>query len=737
MDISNIVDGLNSAQRDAVTSDHQHQLILAGAGSGKTRVLIHRMAWIIDVLQHSPASILMVTFTNKAARELRHRVESMLNIQPRGMWIGTFHGLSHRLLQMHHQQAGLPNNFQVLDSDDQLRVVKRVIRDMNLDEKRWVPKAAQWFINSQKEEGIRPTFVEVNDFYTQTHQQIYDAYQLYCDRTGVVDFAEILLRSHELLRNNEDILSHYQQRFKHILVDEFQDTNSIQYAWLRLLASNPKIGNSLIVVGDDDQSIYGWRGAKIENILNVQKDFEGTQVIKLEQNYRSTNTILQAANAIISKNMQRLGKDLWTDLGDGDLIDVYDASDEYDEASFIANYLKQWYQTLDQDVDSDSQPKTLRDIAILYRSNAQSRVLEEAMINHQIPYQIYGGQRFYERLEIKNVVAYLRLVVNKNDDNALERVINVPPRGIGVKTMEKCREQAQVAGHSLWQTLQVIIQQQSMSARIVDALESFVAMILSLSAAKDQLTLAELVESVIAQSGLKQFHAAEGGERGVARVENLDELINACENYSKQIRQTEDLELPLLDQFLIEASLDAGEQQSDDNQDAIQMMTLHSAKGLEFPLVIIAGMENNLFPHIMAEQEGNHEEERRLCYVGITRAKHKLLLSYAQSRRLHGQERYNGASPFIRDLPNELVRHVRMGFGVTVNRATQAISQPIGNPEANDDLLPIGQVVSHPVFGVGMIINYEGRGEHLRVEVNFENEGNKWFIYPVARLEPR
>ncbi len=719
MDVSNIINSLNQAQREAVTSQGQHQLILAGAGSGKTRVLIHRMAWIIDVLQQSPASILMVTFTNKAAKELRHRVEAMLNIQPRGMWIGTFHGLGHRLLQMHHQEVNLPASFQVLDSDDQLRIVKRVIREMNLDEKRWVPKSAQWFINSQKEEGIRADNVSVNDYFTQTHQQIYETYQHYCDRIGVVDFAEILLRTHELFLNNPSVLEHYQQRFKHIMVDEFQDTNTIQYAWLRLLS----VDNSVVVVGDDDQSIYGWRGAKIENILNFQQDFTDTQITRLEQNYRSTNVILQAANAIIEKNHQRLGKNLWTDLGEGELIDIYDASDEYDEAAFIANYLQQWYRTIDE----SSGEKQLKDIAILYRSNAQSRILEEVMIRNKIPYQIYGGQRFYERLEIKNVVAYLRLLVNENDDNALERVINVPPRGIGARSMEKIRDHARAMNQSLWQAVSSMVQRNMFSAKSHNALEDFMLLIQSLTGASKQLALHEVVEEVIARTDLKQFHASEGGERGAARVENIEELVNACHNF-----HSSDDNVSVLVQFLAEASLDAGDQQADSNQDAVQMMTLHSAKGLEFPLVILAGVENNLFPHMMAEQEGNHEEERRLCYVGITRAMRKLLMSYAQSRRLHGQERYNGASIFIREIPSHLLCRVRLGSSDTANsNASQAADKVV----SQDELLPIGQQVQHPVFGVGMIINYEGSGEHLRVEVNFDNEGSKWLIYAYARLQ--
>ena len=727
MDITPIIHGLNEAQRNAVTSESSHQLVLAGAGSGKTRVLIHRMAWIIDVLQSSPGSILMVTFTNKAAKELQHRVESMLTMKPNGLWVGTFHSIGHRLLRLHWQEAGLPQNFQIIDSDDQLRLVKKVIRELNLDDKRWVPKGAQWFINGQKEAGIRPDFVEVSDYFSQTHRDIYAVYQQHCERSGLVDFAEILLRSHELWLNQPEVLLHYRQRFQHILVDEFQDTNSLQYAWIRVLAGEQ---SSVMVVGDDDQSIYGWRGAKIENIFNFQEDFVNTEVTRLEQNYRSTETILSAANAVISKNQQRLGKDLWTDLGKGEVIDLYNGSNEYDESDFIVNYLQRWKET----ITDENQPRKFEDIAILYRSNAQSRVLEEALIRSNIAYRIYGGQRFYERLEIRNALAYLRLIETPEDDSAIERILNVPPRSIGLRTVEKLREVARDHNFTLWQAINKAVDNNLFSGKTLQALLSFQQLVNSLQSAQQDLLLHELLEQMLEQTGLLNYHAQEKGERGEARVENLKELISAC-----QVFKTDTQDGTVLAAFLAEASLDAGDRQAADYQDAVQMMTLHSAKGLEFPLVVITGMENNLFPHALSEQEGNLEEERRLCYVGITRAKENLLLTHAMTRRLHGKEVYNPPSMFLRDIPPQLIRPVRLGQqnGLANSRAFNydSVKSVEASTSSHDDRLALGQLVSHPVFGMGTIMNYEGRGAHLRVEVNFVDEGSKWLIYSYARLE--
>ena len=603
MDVSDILSPLNDAQRDAVAADSQNMLVLAGAGSGKTRVLVHRIAWLIRAEGYSPFSILSVTFTNKAAREMRGRIEDMLAIPTHGMWVGTFHGLAHRLLKSHWQEAGLPQNFQILDSDDQLRLVKRVCRDLELDEGRWPPKQAQWFINGQKDEGLRAAHVEApaGDLFAQTMLQVYRAYEAACERGGMVDFAELLLRAHELWLRNPDLLQHYRGRFRQILVDEFQDTNTIQYAWLRVLAG---ADIPVVAVGDDDQSIYGWRGAKIENIQRFTDDFEGTRTVRLEQNYRSTQTILQAANGVISHNFGRLGKELWTAGDAGDQITLYAGFNEQDEARFIVDQIQDWVN--DGNLRASS--------AILYRSNAQSRVMEEALIRAGMPYRIYGGQRFYERMEIRNALAYMRLLVNRSDDAAIERVINTPPRGIGSKTLDTLREVARERNVSLWQALAIATDEKLLASRALSALDGFRVLLDELDSGTDELTLEELVEHVIQESGLLAYHEKEKGERGQARVENLEELVSAAKQFTP-----EGEELSPLQQFLDNAALDAGDTQAEAHEDSVQLMTLHSAKGLEFPLVFLAGMEENLFPHRMSlEEPGRLEEERRLCYVGIT-----------------------------------------------------------------------------------------------------------------------
>jgi DNA helicase-2/ATP-dependent DNA helicase PcrA len=714
MDVTHILEPLNDAQRDAVAADSGNMLVLAGAGSGKTRVLVHRIAWLIEAEGLSPWSILAVTFTNKAAREMRSRIEDMLHIPTRGMWVGTFHGLAHRLLKAHWQEAGLPQNFQILDSDDQLRVVKRVIRDLELDEGRWPPRQAQWYINGQKDEGRRAAHIEVehHDIYAQTMLRIYQGYEVACERGGLVDFAELLLRAHELWLGSPDLLAHYQQRFRHLLVDEFQDTNTIQYAWLRVLA-----GDSIpvVAVGDDDQSIYGWRGAKIENIQRFANDFSNTQTVRLEQNYRSTGTILRAANAVISHNAGRLGKELWTAGEDGEAITLYAGFNEQDEARFIVEQVEAWIA--EGCVRSDS--------AILYRSNAQSRVLEEALLREAIPYRIYGGQRFYERLEIKNALAYLRLLVSRADDAALERVINTPPRGIGGKTVDAVRSVARERDISLWRAIVAVREEKLLPARAISALEGFCALIDELDSGTDELTLAELTDHVIIESGLIEYHRKEKGERGQARVENLEELVTAARQFEPQ-----DEELSPLQEFLDNAALDAGETQADEHEDSVQLMTLHSAKGLEFPLVFLAGMEENLFPHRMSlEEAGRLEEERRLCYVGITRAMRRLVISYAETRRLHGNESFNAPSRFLREIPPELMEEVRLHT---------TISRPAGlsmGHEVADTGLSLGQRVHHQVFGEGVVLNFEGRGSNARVEVNFDDEGSKWLVVQYANLQ--
>ncbi|AQA17380.1 DNA helicase II [Halioglobus japonicus] len=715
MDVSDILSPLNEAQREAVAADSGNLLVLAGAGSGKTRVLVHRIAWLIRAEGLSPWSILAVTFTNKAAREMRSRIEEMLQVPSHGMWVGTFHGLAHRLLKAHWKEAGLPQNFQILDSDDQLRLVKRVCRELELDEGRWPPKQAMWYINSQKDEGLRSRHIDVphSDLFGQTMLQVYRAYEEACERGGMVDFAELLLRAHELWLKAPEVLAHYQGRFKQILVDEFQDTNTIQYAWLRVLAGKHI---PVIAVGDDDQSIYGWRGAKIENIQRFADDFEGTRTVRLEQNYRSTQTILQAANGVIGFNFGRLGKELWTAGESGDPITLYAGFNEHDEARFIVEQAQDW-------IDGGQNRSS---VAVLYRSNAQSRVLEEGLIRAGLPYRIYGGQRFYERLEIRNALAYLRLIQSRGDDAAIERVINTPPRGIGSKTLEVVREVARSRTVSLWQAIAAAIEEKLLPARALGALEGFAVLINELDTGTDELSLEELVEHVIHASGLIEFHQKEKGEKGQARIENLEELVSAA----KQFVAEEGDDASPLQQFLDNAALDAGDAQADEHEDSVQLMTLHSAKGLEFPLVFLAGMEENLFPHRMsAEEPGRMEEERRLCYVGITRAMEKLVLTYAESRRLHGSETFNAPSRFVREIPAELLQEVRLN--TTVARPVSTLSQA----EVPDTGLSLGQRVYHQIFGEGTVLNFEGRGNTARVEVNFDTEGSKWLVLQYANLQ--
>ncbi|MCB1687376.1 MAG: DNA helicase II [Halioglobus sp.] len=714
MDVSEILSPLNEAQRDAVAAENQNMLVLAGAGSGKTRVLVHRIAWLIKAEDFSPWSILAVTFTNKAAREMRSRIEEMLHIPSHGMWVGTFHGLAHRLLKAHWKEAGLPQNFQILDSDDQLRLVKRVCRELELDESRWPPKQAMWFINAQKDEGLRSAHVDApaGDLFTQTMLQVYRAYEAACERSGMVDFAELLLRAHELWLKSPQVLQHYQGRFRQILVDEFQDTNTVQYAWLRVLAGATI---PVVAVGDDDQSIYGWRGAKIENIQRFTEDFKATRTIRLEQNYRSTQTILQAANGIIAHNFGRLGKELWTAGEAGDPISLYAGYNEHDEARYIVEQAEQWL--LDGNARSS--------VAILYRSNAQSRVLEEALIRSGIPYRIYGGQRFYERLEIRNALAYLRLLLNRGDDAAVERVINTPPRGIGGKTLDTVRECARSRGVTLWSAIAAVLEERLLPARALSALQAFVELIDSLDCGEDEQPLEALVDMAIRDSGLLDYHRNEKGEKGQARVENLEELVSAAKQFAP-----EESELSAHQQFLDRAALDAGDAQADEHEDSVQLMTLHSAKGLEFPLVFLAGMEENLFPHRMSlEEPGRLEEERRLCYVGITRAMEKLVITYAECRRLHGSESYNTPSRFVREIPAELLQEVRLHGTVTqpVSSLTQA--------QVPDTGLSLGQRVYHQVFGEGVVLNFEGRGASARVEVNFDTEGGKWLVLQYANLQ--
>ena len=716
MDVTSILAKLNSAQEEAVTSDKKHLLVLAGAGSGKTRVLVHRIAWKIQVVNASPYSILAVTFTNKASKEMRERIDELMGMSLRGMWVGTFHGLAHRLLKAHWRDAKLPENFQILDSDDQLRLVKRVMRSMDLDEQRWPPKQAQWWINGQKDEGLRSTHIqEGGDPFLATMLRIYRGYEETCERLGVIDFAELLLRALELWKNNPEVLNHYQQRFQHILVDEFQDTNAVQYAWLRILAGKV---SAVTAVGDDDQSIYGWRGAKVENILSYERDFPGTHIVKLEQNYRSTANILLAANAIIDKNPERLGKVLWTDAGEGETIALYAAFNEHDESRYIADRIQSWV--------NDGNRR--EDAAILYRSNAQSRVLEAALLQADIPYRIYGGQRFFERLEVKNALAYLRLMLNCHDDVAFERVINTPTRGIGDRTLELIRQLAREQETSMWGASVIIVKESRLAARATNAVAMFIELINEMSGQHDEVTLAEQAENAIQHSGLIEMHRREKGERGQARVENLEELVSACRNFDP-----EDHDLAVLPQFLDQVALDSGDRQADEDQDAVQLMTLHSAKGLEFPLVFIAGMEENLFPHKMSiDEPGRLEEERRLAYVGITRAMQKLYLTFAESRSIYGSESFNSVSRFVRDIPQEVIEEVRLQNNIA--RPTTYAAGAIQSDPGADTGFNLGQQVIHNVYGEGAILNFEGNGPRARVHIRFETVGTKILILASANL---
>ena len=723
MDVSRLLDDLNDAQRQAVTSDSQHLLVLAGAGSGKTKALVHRIAWLLQINHFSPSSILAVTFTNKAAKELRYRISDLLQVSPHGMWVGTFHGIAHRLLKAHWQDAGLPENFQIIDSEDQLRLVKRLLKEHDLDESRWSPKSIQWYINGCKDEGKRAKHIDPgSDPFEKTQLAIYAAYEQACERAGQVDFGELLLRSHELWLNNPGLLAHYQTRFKHILVDEFQDTNTIQYAWMRVLAGD-QVG--VTVVGDDDQSIYGWRGAKIANIQQFTNDFVGSEMIKLEQNYRSTSTILDAANAVIANNSGRLGKNLWTEGLSGEPILLYAGFNEQDEARFIVERLQEHHGKA---TDYSAQ-------AILYRSNAQSRVLEEELIRANVPYRIYGGQRFYDRLEIKNAIAYIRLAYMRDDDMAFERIINTPTRGIGAKTVETIRNHARSQNISMWRAMEQLIDNQVFTKRAATALHNFTELIDSLAQACLEKDLAALMEYVLEATDLIAFHGKEAGEKGRARVENLQELVNAARQFNPE------QESLALREFLDTAALDAGEQQADAHTDAVQLMTLHSAKGLEFPVVYMAGLEENLFPNRMSFEDPDQlQEERRLCYVGITRAREQLYICYAESRRWYGQEQFNAVSRFVREIPTACIQEVRLNASVS-----RPLSSKIGQSAASANLFGdsslggsdfnLGQRVSHQVFGEGVVLMMEGTGPNSRIQVNFDGEGSKWLVTSFAKLE--
>jgi DNA helicase II / ATP-dependent DNA helicase PcrA len=726
VDVSHIFDGLNDAQRDAVALEPGPALIIAGAGSGKTRVLTSRIAWLVEGLSISPLSILAVTFTNKAAREMQHRIEEMLGVPVGGMWMGTFHGLAHRLLRHHYDEAGLPKDFQIIDNDDQLRLIKRALKELALDEAYWPAKQIQWFINAHKEEGRRAAQVSQSpDLQQQTLLGVYQQYEKLCRRFGLVDFSELLLRAFELVRNNEVLRQRYQQRFEHILVDEFQDTNSIQYEWLRLLAAQHK---NLFVVGDDDQSIYGWRGAKVENILQFEKDFPNTRTVRLEQNYRSTGNILAAANAIIKRNSGRLGKKLWTDDGDGDPVNLYNAYNETDEARFVIDRIRDWVNKGGERAQT----------AILYRSNAQSRVFEEILLDAAMPYRVYGGLRFFERAEIKDALAYLRLANSRVNDVAFERIVNTPTRGIGNTTLDKVREHAQAQQISLWEATGQVLAQKSFAARAHSALDAFVELIEELSLQITDQNLPTQIGIMLDVSTLLEHHKKDRGERAQARAENLEELVSAARNFS-----VEDEELGPLDSFLAHAALEAGEGQAEEWEDCVQLMSLHSAKGLEFDMVFLTGLEEGLFPHQRSiDEPGRLEEERRLCYVGMTRAMKHLYLSHAEVRRLYGRENHTRPSRFLDEIPEEMLNVIRAARpsprSNSYSNSSSNYSQKKSNaPAALADTLPgfgVGKSVAHPKFGEGVIMNIEGQGDYARVQVNFSSAGAKWLVAAYANL---
>ena len=718
MDVSDLLNSLNDNQREAVAAPRSNLLVLAGAGSGKTRVLVHRIAWLLTVENCSPYSIMAVTFTNKAAAEMRHRIEQVLGTSQGGMWIGTFHGLAHRLLRAHPLDAGLPQDFQILDSEDQLRLLKRLIKAMNLDDKQWPARQAMWYINGKKDEGLRPKHIDsYGNPVEQTWLKVYQAYQEACDRAGLVDFAELLLRAHELWLNKPHILNHYRERFTNLLVDEFQDTNNIQYAWIRMLAGD---SGKVMIVGDDDQSIYGWRGAQVENIQRFLTDFNGARTIRLEQNYRSTSNILKAANTLIANNQGRLGKQLWTEDGEGEPISLYCAFNELDEARFVVGRIKHWHE----------QGGALADCAILYRSNAQSRVLEEALLQSSLPYRIYGGMRFFERQEIKDALAYLRLISNRNDDAAFERVVNTPTRGIGDRTLEVVRQAARDRQLTLWQSARELLSEKALAGRAASALLRFIELVDSLSRETSELSLHVQTDRVVKDSGLWMMYEQEKGEKGQTRIENLEELVTATRQFSYQ---DEDQDLMPLQAFLSHAALEAGEGQADKWQDAVQLMTMHAAKGLEFSQVFIVGMEEGMFPSQMSLDEGGRlEEERRLAYVGVTRAMQKLTLTYAESRRLYGKEVYHRPSRFIGEIPEDCVEEVRLRASVSRPVSHQRMGAPV---TANDSGYSLGQRVRHAKFGEGTIVNLEGSGEHCRLQVAFQGQGIKWLVAAYARLE--
>jgi DNA helicase-2/ATP-dependent DNA helicase PcrA len=714
-----LLDPLNIAQQKAVAAPFGNLLVLAGAGSGKTRVLVHRIAWLISQQAAPASSILAVTFTNKAAAEMRGRLEQMLGRDAQGMWVGTFHGLSHKILRLHWQEAGLPEAFQVIDGEDQLQLIRRLFKTLGVNEDRHEPKKIQGFINRKKDEGIRANqLLSAESGFEQVNHDVYLHYERLCNESGLVDFAELLLRAYEVLKTNAELLAYYQARFLHVLVDEFQDTNGIQYLWLSLLAGQSK---SVTVVGDDDQSIYGWRGAKVENIRRFEKEFSGTQLIRLEQNYRSTSTILAAANALISYNGGRFGKTLWTEGEKGDPIILYAGFNEEDEALFVVREIREWI----------AEGGKSSEVGVLYRSNAQSRVLEEAFVRAGIPYTIYGGLRFFERAEIKDALAYLRLVVNCKDNTSFDRVVNVPPRGIGEQTLKKIEAIAEEYHCSLWDAAKKSLEMGLITSRAGSGLSTFIALVEKLMANVAGGALTSLIEAVIRESGLLAFYKEQKGEKAQNRIENLEELINAATDFEAEYPNDGE-NSPLL-AFLSYTALEAGDRKNGHLEDTVQLMTLHSAKGLEFPLVFICGLEEGLFPHHFSRENPEAlEEERRLCYVGVTRARKKLFLTHAEKRRVFGRDEERRPSRFIKEIPENLLKETNRRVSI---RHHAVVDYSVGDDEVDIYGFCMGQRVRHPKFGQGTVVDHEGKNDRARVHVRFDAYGSKWLALAYANLE--
>ncbi len=715
-----MADELNEKQQQSVAlKEDVNALILAGAGSGKTRVLTYRIHYLVSTKNHHVDDILAVTFTNKAANEMKERLSELLRRPIGRMWVGTFHSLSHRLLRTHPVEANLSPTFQILDAQDQFRIVKRLMKENGVDETKFPIKQVQWFINQQKDEGILPHQINAeHNYFVKQSAKIFDLYEKHCQVNDLVDFAGLLVKSYDLLKNNQSLLDHYQKKFRHILVDEFQDTNRIQYQWIKLLHDQH---NHIFCVGDDDQSIYGWRGARIENIQKIENDFKPIKVIKLEQNYRSTGTILSASNALIANNPNRLEKSLWTKSEDGELINVFNARTETEEAQYVVSEVENQF----------NQGRNLSECAILYRSNAQSRVFEESFINRNIAYRIYGGLRFFERAEIKDAMGYVRLVEDTSDNIAFERIVNFPTRGIGLTTVEKIRAYANKNHTDLFQSSIAILN--TLPARASNALKAFIDLIESIKDNTQHFSLSEKIDSILLQSNLMNHYANDKSDKAGSKKENLEELVSAAKQYNHE----EDSEINETQGFIALATLDSSGDSNQSNQDCVQLMTVHSAKGLEFPVVFLVGLEEDLFPSRQSKDEPHLlDEERRLCYVGMTRAMNTLTLSYASKRFIHGQSFYSMPSRFLDEIPINYLNYIKNSSNDIITKSRKYDSSHYTKITSIDSsMYSIGQVVKHTKFGLGTVVNCEGSGDSMRLQIKFQKVGTKWLISSYANLK--